>query len=84
MTFTHQNNVYWRRNGGGQGTLGDGFAMNASERYANPLLLDLANANYRPQAGSPAIGAGASLGYTADYDGHPIVGTPDIGAFEAQ
>lgn len=36
------------------------------------------------QAGSPAIDAGTDLGYTTDYYGNPISGSPDIGAVEYQ
>jgi hypothetical protein len=82
LSFTHENNLYWRRNGNGQGALG--ISLNASERYADPLLADLASANYHLLPGSPAIDAGAFLGYAADYDGRPLVGVPDVGAFEAQ
>jgi hypothetical protein len=31
---------------------------------------------------SPAINAGAIVGLTTDYLGNPIVGIPDIGAYE--
>jgi hypothetical protein len=36
------------------------------------------------QAGSPAIDAGVDVGLTKDFEGNPIVGTPDIGAYEYQ
>jgi len=34
------------------------------------------------QEGSPAINNGANVGLTSDYEGNPIVGTPDIGAYD--
>jgi hypothetical protein len=33
-------------------------------------------------AGSPAINAGVDVGLTRDYDGHYLIGNPDIGAYE--
>jgi hypothetical protein len=38
----------------------------------------------RPKSGSPAINAGVDVGLTTDADGKPIVGLPDIGAYEYQ
>lgn len=40
--------------------------------------------NYHPVSGSRLINAGVDLGYTSDFDGNPITGLPDIGAFENQ
>jgi hypothetical protein len=52
---------------------------------ANPLSVDPENRDFRLQAGSPAIDAGISVdGRTGDYAGKPLLGTPDIGALEAQ
>lgn len=47
---------------------------------ANPLF----NSDFTLQESSPAVGAGTNLGYSTDYNGDPIVGTPDMGAFEYQ
>jgi len=33
---------------------------------------------------SPAINSGVNVGYSDDFDGNPIIGNPDIGAFEKQ
>jgi len=38
--------------------------------------------DYRLRAGSPAINAGVDVGLTTDYLGNPIIGLPDIGAYE--
>ena len=47
----------------------------------DPLL----NPDFSLQSGSPAIDAGLVLvGHTADFLGNPILGLPDIGAFEWQ
>jgi hypothetical protein len=50
----------------------------------DPALVyaDYANHDYRLRAGSPAIDAGQNLGFTQDVAGNPIVGAPDIGAYE--
>ena len=52
--------------------------------YGDPLFTGLANGNYRPQQGSPAIDAGLDLGYALDYDQMPRLegAAPDIGPFE--
>ena len=43
------------------------------------------NPDFSLQSGSPAIDAGMVLvGHTADFLGNPIIGLPDIGAFEWQ
>lgn len=50
----------------------------------DPLFIDADNGNYRLRAGSPAINAGVDVGLTTDADGKPIIGLPDIGAYEYQ
>lgn len=40
------------------------------------------SSNYRLQSTSPAINAGTGVSLTTDADGKPILGTPDIGAYE--
>ena len=57
--------------------------------HIDPLLVSPAKANvpnddFRLQSGSPAINAGIDVGLTTDYLGNPIIGLPDIGAFEYQ
>jgi hypothetical protein len=50
----------------------------------DPLFVNVLS-DWSLQAGSPAINAGTSLGLPAvDILGNPIVGNPDIGAFEFQ
>jgi hypothetical protein len=44
----------------------------------------ISTTNFRLQASSPAINAGTDVSLTSDYDGNPIVGIVDIGAFEYQ
>jgi hypothetical protein len=48
---------------------------------ANPLL-ESPKTNFQLQSTSPAINKGVSVGLTTDYNGDPIVGLPDMGAFE--
>jgi hypothetical protein len=40
--------------------------------------------DYTLQSSSPCIDAGTDLSFTQDYAGNPIVGDPDIGAYEYQ
>lgn len=55
-----------------------------TEQNRNALFIDWSNRNYRLPSTSKAVNAGAILGYTRDFDGNPILGIPDIGAFEFQ
>ena len=47
---------------------------------ANPMFIS--TTDYRFQSSSTAINAGVNVGLTTDYQGNPIVGTPDLGTFE--
>ena len=54
----------------------------------NPVTSDplftIAGSVFTLQTGSPAINAGVSVGLSIDILGHPIIGLPDIGAYEKQ
>ena len=52
--------------------------------FGDPLFTDLANGDYPPPQGSPAIDAALDLGYALDYDQMPRLAgaAPDIGPFE--
>lgn len=52
----------------------------------NPKFVNYANRDYHLAPGSPAIGAGKSLGLTFDLDGNPVPANrpPDIGAYQKQ
>ncbi len=53
-----------------------------NNKVGDPLFIS--TTNFRLQANSPAINAGTNVSLTSDYDSNPIVGIPDIGAFEYQ
>lgn len=83
-TYTHTYNLYFKAPGAA-GRFQFATPRDATEiEGADPLFVDAANANYHLGAGSPAIDAGTSLGYTTDLDGSAIFtgSAPDIGAYE--
>jgi hypothetical protein len=49
-------------------------------QFADPLFRS--TTDFRLKAGSPAINAGTDMGLTTDFLGRPIIGIPDIGAYE--
>lgn len=79
----HTNNVYFAA--GNPNPLG-GVALGAGEVIADPKFVDATTRNVHLMAGSPAIDAGAVLGYTQDLLGRavPFGSAPDIGALEYQ
>jgi hypothetical protein len=65
----------------------DGTASITNLTESDTLKRDpdfISTTNFRLQASSPAINAGTDVSLTSDYDGNPIVGIVDIGAFEYQ
>jgi hypothetical protein len=56
-----------------------GADLNADPLFTNPATVD-----FTLQSASPCINAGTDVGLTTDFAGNPIVGNPDIGAFEYQ
>ena len=51
--------------------------------YGNPLFVNN-NYDWSLQSDSPAVNSGVDVGITSDFMGNPLIGLPDIGAFEAQ
>lgn len=54
----------------------------ATAQTGDPLFTNPATGDFTLQAGSPAINAGVNVGLTQDILGNPIVGLPEIGAYE--
>ncbi len=51
--------------------------------YGDPLFINKSS-DWKLSASSPIINKGANVGLTGDFSGNPLVGLPDIGAFETQ
>lgn len=58
-------------------------SQDANSVVGNPLF-EVEFTDLQLQTGSPAINAGVDVGLTKDILGNPIVGNPDIGAYEKQ
>lgn len=59
------------------------YTFSNNQTGTNPSFADAANRDYHLQSNSPAINAGLSYAERSyDADGKPIVGVPDIGAYE--
>lgn len=52
--------------------------------WADPLFTNPATPDFTLQAGSPAKNTGVDVGLDSDILGNPIVGLPDMGAYEVQ
>lgn len=76
--FQHYDNLYFL-----SGT-DLGYDPGSGEILGNPLFVDSRGGDFHLQSGSPAIDAGAPLGYSRDFDGHKVPNGdgPDLGAFE--
>jgi chitodextrinase len=62
---------------------GAGYTVSGNIMGQDPKFKNLTGRDFHLQAGSPAIDKGTYItGYTYDADGRPIVGAPDIGAYE--
>ena len=77
--FGGTNNIFYRYDG--SSTLG--FPLGTLGIREDPTLTDIDGNNFVPLAGSPAIDGGIEMGYTTDILGNPIVGNPNIGAYES-
>jgi hypothetical protein len=81
-SFSHDHNLYFRVDGSTE----LGLSLGEADQVADPLFVDVAGHDFHLQPGSPAIDAGAHIGYSLDFDDRPVpVGdAPDLGAFEYQ
>jgi hypothetical protein len=57
-------------------------SQEANSLYCDPLFVSAFD--FHLQAGSPCINVGVNVGLTKDFEGNPMVGLPDIGAYERQ
>lgn len=78
-TFVHQYNLYYSPT-----SVPLGFTLGTGESSANPVFVNFNSWNYQLQSTSPAKNTGTSLGYSTDFLGNAMVGTPDRGAYEYQ
>lgn len=75
-----KNNVIY----GNTGTIQDSGSgtIQAGNVTANPMFVDVGSGNFRLAAGSPAIGAGVTVGaVTTDIEGTTVNSPPDAGAY---
>ena len=78
----HTNNLYHMANMvNGSGV---GYTLGTGENTGNPLFVNSGVGDLHLQSTSPAINAGANLGYTKDFEDHTIPqgSAPDLGAYE--
>jgi parallel beta-helix repeat protein len=60
----------------------NGTGQGADSQSTAPVFVDSTRGDFRPQDSSPLIDAGTEVGLKRDFEGNPINGVPDIGAFE--
>jgi hypothetical protein len=60
------------------------YGSSTNSIQTDPLLVNSTSLNFQLQTGSPCINAGVNVGLTTDFLGNPIIGLPDIGAYEKQ
>lgn len=56
--------------------------LDGNSNIADPEFIGSTSDNYHITFTSPAKDSGADMGLQEDFDGNPIIGQPDIGAFE--
>jgi hypothetical protein len=61
-----------------------GYFENNLISNSEEIFVDKTNYDFHLRENSPAIDYGNDLGYTHDFDGNPIIGKPDAGAYEYQ
>jgi hypothetical protein len=75
--FAGSNNIFYRLDGSAATNVTNGTGALEDPKFVSAVIPDL-----HLQSSSPAIHSGVNLGYSSDVDGAPIVGLPDIGAYE--
>ena len=79
--FYHAQNMTWEE-WTSQDITGTDHLFDPHSLTYDPMFENPRNYDFHLQSGSPAIDNGTDVGLTADFEGNPIVGIPDIGAFE--
>jgi parallel beta-helix repeat protein len=76
--FVHENNIYYILD-----KAEIGYAPGPNEKLADPLFVNMIANDFKLTKGSPAIGAGANLGYDSDFTGKKLSpgSRPNIGAY---
>lgn len=84
----HDHNLYYRPTGTVIDNAGTTYDLahvtdwETTAIAADPKFVDPGADNFHLQSDSPCFNAGVDVGLTVDYDYNPIIGNPDIGAYE--
>ncbi len=76
------NSIGWIASNYTAATWAAATGQDANSIASYPLFVNEANKDFHLQPFSPAINAGVDIGLTTDFAGNPIIGLPDIGAYE--
>jgi hypothetical protein len=81
--FVENHNLYWD-SAGEPFVQFQGFSLSSSSRLANPRFVDIGGGNFRLKSTSPAVDAGALVGWDIDLDSRfvPQSLMPDLGGYE--
>jgi parallel beta-helix repeat protein len=60
----------------------NGTGQGADSLSDHPVFIDSSIGDFHPHISSPLVDAGIAAGFNKDFEGNPINGLPDIGAFE--
>jgi len=86
----HSNNLFYRASGGTRVIFNKtNYDLTTVKTIFEPSAINIdpkliSSSDLHLQSSSPAIDAGINVGLTSDFEGNPIVGIPDIGAYEYQ
>lgn len=73
---------FWNNAGGNDLSIWNALTGIGADLNSDPLFTNVLSYDLHLQPTSPAINAGVDVGLTQDYDGHGVVGPPDIGAYD--